>query len=616
MSSFNSQKPSTTEVDLTAPDSLNNSANGSFSNKHDNSYFKKRHTYMIALTAGIGTGLWIGTGRSLVVAGPMGLLLAFATISILVYFVIDSTCELSVIYGSTNFGAPVIKSLQKSASKNEDSTTNNDQPITAESGSIKNPNNNDKQNTNEKPNNFGYGVGFHDFPVRFVDSSLGFAASWNYAIQWLTVLSLELVTATMVVKYWMPNNTQFMVIPFYFLIVFLNNIKIINFGEVEFACSLIKVSAVLCFVLLGIAMCLGCIPSRNSIPLQTWNTSELFNNGFKGYCNVLLIATFAFGGTEFVGLTAANTGNSEDRPEVIISKCIKFVVLRIFLIFLSSIIIIGFLIKPDSPELVNTEGGSVSASSPFVIALSHLPVLPDIMNTVILVSVLSVANSAVFSSSQTLQSLASQGFAPSIFGKTTGDAKRPKYGILLALICGLFSMIAFYPRQDIVFSWLLSISGLSTVFTWMSICLSQIRFRQAMKYHGISTTQLKYKTTTGIFGSYVALIAFSGILILQFWIALWPIEKEGKIDMLHFLQNYLGVLVMILFYLGHKIYTKNWKLMINVKDINLWRNSHEYRYNEEEEEIDPFKIKNKFHFNSSDEHDAEETRQEKNDSKE
>lgn len=215
-------------------------------------------------------------------------------------------------------------------------------------------------------------------------------------------------------------------------------------------------------------------------------------------------------------------------------------------------------------------GGSATEASPFVIAVaSHgVKVFPHIMNAVILLSVLSVANSAVYSSSRTFQSLAEQGFAPK-FMNYVDKKGRPMAGLTLAAVTGLFSFVAAYKEQDVIFNWLLSISGLSTIFTWTTICICQIRFRAAMKAQNVSTNELGYKTKTGVYGSYIAITLNAFILIVQFWISLFPLGGDGKPDANNFFQNYLGMVVLLIFYFGHKIYTKNWKLFYKAEDIDL-----------------------------------------------
>ncbi|CAL3964479.1 unnamed protein product, partial [Diplocarpon coronariae] len=176
-----------------------------------------------------------------------------------------------------------------------------------------------------------------------------------------------------------------------------------------------------------------------------------------------------------VGLAAAETAN----PRKSLPTAIKQVFWRISIFYIASLAIIGLLVPYDDPRLLS--GGSANAAaSPFVISIKNagIEVLPSVMNVVILIAVISVGNSAVFGSSRTLAALADQGQAPRVFSYI--DRKgRPIVAILFASFLGLIAYVADTGYQGTVLDWLLALSGLSSIFTWASICLSHIRFRRA-----------------------------------------------------------------------------------------------------------------------------------------
>lgn len=464
---------------------------------------------MIALSTGVGTGLWVGSGKSLAGAGPASLLIGYALVSSMIYFVIDAAGELAVEYG--------------------------DLP-----GS------------------------FNAYPRKFVDESLGFAIAWNYALQWLTVFSLELVTASMTIKYWTSVNSDIFVAPFYVLILAINFVGAKGYGEAEFFFNSTKLVTIIGFAILAIIVDVGGAGNKEYVGAKYWHNPGAFHHGFKGLCSVFVSAAFAFGGTEFVALTAADQAN----PKRAIPQATKVVCYRIVFIFMLSLTMITMLVPYNSDDLLGS-GGSSTHASPFVIAISRhgIRVVPHIINAVILLSVLSVANSAVYLSSKTLFSLAKQGFAPNILAYTD-RAGRPLVGLIIAAVSGLFAFIAAYDKQETVFAWLLSISGLSTVFTFTGICLSHARFRAALKAQGRSTEELGYRTRFGVWGSYYAIVLNVLILIAQFYIALFPLGS-AKPDANNFFQNYLGAVVLVLFYFGHKIYSKSWFVCYKAHEIDL-----------------------------------------------
>ena len=130
-----------------------------------------------------------------------------------------------------------------------------------------------------------------------------------------------------------------------------------------------------------------------------------FLNGFHGFCTVFVTASFAFGGTELTGLAAAEAQD----PKKEIPKATRQVVWRICIFYIVNLFLVGLIVPENSP-LYNGAGGE-SRHSPFVIAieLAGIRALPSIFNAMILISVMSVANSCTFASTRTFQALAQYG---------------------------------------------------------------------------------------------------------------------------------------------------------------------------------------------------------------
>jgi yeast amino acid transporter len=148
-------------------------------------------------------------------------------------------------------------------------------------------------------------------------------------MQWLIVLPLEVMAASLTLQFW---NTSLPLVAFITLflvfIVATNVFGVRAFGEVEYFFSTIKVAAVIGFIILGIII--NCAGGQNTgyIGGLYWRDPGAFNNGFKGLCNVLVTAAFAFAGTELVGLAAAETHN----PTKSIPTAVKQVFWRISLV--------------------------------------------------------------------------------------------------------------------------------------------------------------------------------------------------------------------------------------------------------------------------------------------
>ncbi|KAF3906033.1 hypothetical protein ABW21_db0206175 [Orbilia brochopaga] len=469
---------------------------------------KGRHLQMIAIGGSIGSGLFVGAGTALATGGPGALLLAYFLLGIMLYCTVHALGELSITF-----------------------------PI---AGS------------------------FAVYSSRFMDPAWGFAMGWNYAVSWLITIPLEVVAATIALQFWgttLPIAVWIAI--FWVIIIGLNMFGVKGYGEGEFVFSIIKVIAVISFIILGIILNIGGGPGGSYLGGRFWHSPGAFANGFKGLCNVFANAAFSFSGAELVGMAAAETAN----PRKSLPSAVKQVFWRITLFYIVSLSLVGVIVPYDDPRLFGESSVDVRAS-PFVIAILNagIKILPDVMNIVILVAVLSVGNSAVFGASRTLVSLAEQGQAPKMFAYV--DRKgRPLVGIAAAGMFGLLSFIGVgSPNiQNDMFTWLLATCGLSVIFTWTSICICHIRFRKAWKLHGHSIQELPFTSQAGLLGSWIGLVLNILVLCTQLWISIFPLGK--KPSPVTFFSTYLCVPIVLLCFAGYKIWFRtSW---VKLEDIDL-----------------------------------------------
>jgi len=324
--------------------------------------------------------------------------------------------------------------------------------------------------------------------------------------------------------------------------------------------------------LLGIVINCGGYPGGGYIGGRFWQEPGAFNNGFKGLCSVFVTAAFSFAGTELVGLAAAETAN----PRKSLPTAVKQVFWRLTLFYIVALTLVGLLVPYNEPRLLS-EGTEDSAqrltanASPFVIAIENakISVLPSVMNAVILIAVLSVGNSAVFGSSRTLAALADQNHAPAFLAYIDHKG-RPLIAILIAGTIGLLSYIAEVDNQDAVLDWLLASSGLSSIFTWGSICLCHIRFRKAWAQKGRKVEDLAFRSQAGVAGSYVGLAMNIIVLVAQFWVGAFPIgwrDMSARDLAESFFLKYLAAPIVCSFYIFHKIYY--WTSVVRIEDLDV-----------------------------------------------
>lgn len=397
-------------------------------------------------------------------------------------------------------------------------------------------------------------------------------------MQWLVVLPLEIVAAAITIEYWTNgsiNNNAWVTI-FLTLIIGINMFGVKGYGEAEFVFAIIKVVAVVGFIILGIIIDIGGGPGGSYIGGRYWHSPGAFHNGFKGFCSVFVTAAFAFAGTELVGLAAAETAN----PRKSLPTAIKQVFWRITLFYIVSLTLVGLLVPYTNNRLLNGTSGSDAKASPFVIAIQSagLTGLPSVFNVVIMIAVLSVGNSSIYGSSRTLAALAEQNQAPKILAYIDRRG-RPIVAISLASALGFFAFFAGSSWEETAFNWMLALSGLSSIFTWGSICLAHIRFRHGWKTQGHSLEELAFRSQPGVWGSWIGFTINVIVLIAQFWTGAWPVGYEGitpagQAD--SFFQAYLAAPVVILSYLAWKLWYRtsivrshNMDLHTGVRDLNI-----------------------------------------------
>ncbi|KAG9229099.1 putative general amino-acid permease GAP1 [Amylocarpus encephaloides] len=416
---------------------------------------------------------------------------------------------------------------------------------------------------------------FSAFGTRFIDPAWGFSSGWNYATQWLFVMPLEIMAATITLEFWdtgIPGWASITMFLGLILAINLSPVKI--YGEAEYIFSIMKVTAIIGFIILGVVINCGGGPDSGYIGGRYWSNPGAFNDGFKGFCNILVTAAFSFAGTELIGLAAAETHN----PSKSLPTAIKQVFWRIAVFYVISVGVIGLLVPYTSPQLISRNDVD-SKASPFIIAIKDAGIsgLDSVMNCVVMIAVLSVANSSMYGATRTLAALAEQGQAPRILAYY--DRKgRPLVAISIAGAIGLLSYLYITPIRGPAFTWLLALSGLSSIFTWISICYSHIQFRRAWILQGNLLTDLIYQSPIGVAGSWIGMICLFLVLAAQFWVALSPSGSSGDENIANrfsnFFEAFLAMPIVVICYLGYKFwYRTKW---VQVRDIDLKTGRNEF----------------------------------------
>ncbi|WP_429970732.1 amino acid permease [Fructilactobacillus sp. Tb1] len=264
---------------------------------------KNRHVQLIALGGTIGTGLFLGAGKSIHLAGP-SILLAYLIAGLACFFLMRALGELLL------------------------------------------------SNTSS--------VSFIDFINKYLGKKTGFVAGWTYLICWITIAMAEITAAGLYMQFWYPDLPIWVTALFLLVILFfMNSITVSAFGETEFWFAIIKVVAIL--VLIGVGVVLVAIHYKTPVGYASVSNitgGSFFPHGFKGFFMSFQMVVFSFVGVEMIGMTASETKD----PEKIIPKCINDVPVRIILFYIGALVALMCIypwsyVSPDSSPFVQVFQG-------------------------------------------------------------------------------------------------------------------------------------------------------------------------------------------------------------------------------------------------------------------
>ncbi|GAA3304094.1 amino acid permease [Streptomyces cinereospinus] len=378
---------------------------------------KNRHLSMIAIGGVIGAGLFVGSSSGIATAGP-GILLSYALVGTLVVLVMRMLGEMSAANpASGSFSAHADRALGPWA---------------------------------------------------------GFTIGWLYWFFWVVVLAVEATAGAVILEGWIPAVPQWA----WALIVMIvltgtNLVSVGSYGEFEFWFAGIKVVAIGAFIVIGGLAVLGVLPGADSEQAGLANLTDhggFLPNGPGAILTGVLLVVFSFMGSEIATLAA---GESED-PQRAVTKSTNSIIWRIAVFYLGSILVVVSLLPWNDPAIA--EKGS------YVAALDSLGIAHagQIMNFIVLTSVLSCLNSGLYTASRMAFSLGRRGDAPQSFARTTGRGV-PRTAILVSVVFGFVAVFFNYEFPDSVFLFLVNSSGAVALFVWLVICFSQLRMRKIIE---------------------------------------------------------------------------------------------------------------------------------------
>lgn len=403
----------------------------------------QRHLSMLGIAGSIGTGLFLGLGGAVARGGPLGALLGYFVIGLIV-------CAVQFALGEVASLLPVTGSFVRHA----------------------------------------------EF---LVDPAWGFAIGWNLVYGNVLSIPSEITAICVLFEYWTEGRVSPAVFIVFFVVVTVGvGMALVRvFGEVEFVFAMLKVVLVVFLILLGLVIDLGGIPGTERIGFRYWKSPgpfvEYIATGdwgrFLGFWSVMTGAVFSFAGVESLAMAAAETRN----PRKAIPRACKRVFARVVLFYMLAVLVVGMLVASDDPRL-DGSGDSV-AQSPFVIAASAagIKAIPSVVNAIVITSAWSASNQSLLAGTRVLYGLALKGQAPKIFLRTTSWGT-PYMCVLLFGVFMSLSFMSLSERAINVFWWLVRLTSAGVLVSWSSILVNHIRLRKAMDRQGIAYTRLPWSS--------------------------------------------------------------------------------------------------------------------------
>jgi len=312
---------------------------------------------------------------------------------------------------------------------------------------------------------------FASYAEEFVGPFAGFVTGWSYWFMWVVTAMAELTAVGVYVRFWSPDTPQWLPGLIALGILYGTNMLAVRvYGELEFWFALLKVVTIVVLIVSGLAVIffhIGALGATASFS-NLWSHQGFLPGGILGVLLTLQIVMFAYQGVELIGVTAGEAEN----PEVNLPRATNNIIFRILLFYIGALAVIMALVPWDQLD---------PDTSPFVMMFQKLgiPAAASIINVVVITAAASSCNGGIFSTGRMLYSLGLQGQAPRMFGRLSPQHV-PAAGIHVSAAVMLIGTVLnyFVPKQ--VFTWVTSISLVGTLWVWIIIMYSHMKYRSAV----------------------------------------------------------------------------------------------------------------------------------------
>ncbi|WP_246955435.1 amino acid permease [Brachybacterium sp. Marseille-Q7125] len=371
---------------------------------------------MIAMGSALGTGLFLGSGEAIGIAGP----------AVIVSFAIGSL-----------IAATIALAMGEMASRH---------PVRG---------------------------GFGTLAAHYLSPFWGYLSRWLYWIVTVCVTGAEVVACAAYLAYWVPGVPLWAgILLFAAVIIGINLSSVGSFGIVEFVLSSVKVIAVVVFILVGALLVLTGLPGTPAAGFTHLTADGGFAPmGWSAVWVALSVVMFSFGGIELLSITAAEAKD----PARSIRTAARTTVVRLAIFYVACITIVLCLV----PWRTAATTGEDLATSPFVMVFDQLgvPGAAHLTNAVVLIAALSAANANLYAGSRIMHSLASDGLAPRPMALTTLRGV-PLVGIAISSLGLLLAATLAFSGVGGVFGYMMSLVVFSVLTVWALILITFIAYRR------------------------------------------------------------------------------------------------------------------------------------------
>ena len=322
---------------------------------------------------------------------------------------------------------------------------------------------------------------FSTYAGRAIGPWAGFTIGWLYWWFWVLIIPVEAIAGADILHAWYPDVPSW---AFAFLIMIVlsctNLISVKNFGQFEYWFALVKVVAIIGFLVVCALGVSGVWPLAQTSGVENlWANGGFMPNGFGAVLGGVLITIFSFFGAEIVTIAADETANPKDK----IRRATNLVVYRIAIFYIFSIFFIVALVPWNDPRLLQV--GSFQRA----LEILNVPGAKFLIDVVVLVAVTSCMNSGLYTASRMLYSLGARGEAHPSTRRISGSGV-PTVAVLLSTLAGFVGCFVNFAFPGKVFGFLLSTTGAIALLVYLVIAVSQLRMRAIVEREG---TELAFK---------------------------------------------------------------------------------------------------------------------------